>query len=75
MIDVAIAEFLAAFLKAIDDNDPAFRSRVEAYQSQLTVDEILEALKIVKKIRHDDLPSDRQLRESVNLFLNSYRKE
>ena len=44
MIDVAIAEFLAAFLKAIHDTDPAFRSRVEAYQSQLTVEEILEAL-------------------------------
>lgn len=73
MIDVAIAEFLAAFLKAIHDTDPAFRSRVEAYQSQLTVEEILEALKIVKKIRHDDLPSDSQLRGQIEDFLSAYR--
>ena len=73
MLDVAIAELLAALLKTLSEADPTFRERFEKHRQQMTLDDLLDALKIVKGIRHDDLPSDRQLREEIDLFLAAYR--
>ena len=73
MLDVAIAEFLAAALKTLSEKDASFQTRLQKHLSQLSNEEILDALKIVKGIRNDDLPSDRQLREEIELFLAAYR--
>ena len=72
-VDVASAEFLAALLKTLEETDDSFRERFEKHKKEVTPEELLEALRIVKDILKKGPHSDQHLREEIENFL-SYRE-
>ena len=68
-VDAAVAEFIAALLRTLSEKDESFHSRFEESYSQLTMQNRVDALRMVKQFRYSNDFSDRQLREEIERFL------
>ena len=68
--DAYIASFFASFLKILEPHLPTLETKIQENVGSLTEEDLVYALRIVKALRHGEVPDDDMLSEEAFAYLH-----
>ena len=68
-IDASTASFLAALLKFLELHHPCLETKLQELRQSVTEEDLVYALRIVKALRHGQVPDDDELYHEAFSYL------